>query len=76
MRFVYRGDDEGEEIGIAMPVLDLHGRPLIYPRRLPPDHPEAARKFKSGEAFDIDERLEPVLAGFFRADRRFQNLSD
>jgi hypothetical protein len=76
MRFVYHGDDDGEEIGIAMPVLDLHGRPLIHPRTVAPDHPEAARKFKSGQAFDIDDRLEPVLAGFFRAHKRFQNLSD
>jgi hypothetical protein len=76
MRFIYHGDDEGEEIGIAMPVLDLHGRPLIYPRTVPPDHPEAARKFVSGQAFDIDDRLEPVLAGFFRAHKRFQKLHD
>jgi hypothetical protein len=77
MRFVYHAHDhESEEIGVTSPKLDLHGRALVYPRTVPPDHPEAARKIKSGLPFDIDDRLEPVLAGFLRADRRFQKLRD
>jgi hypothetical protein len=76
MRFVYHGDDDGEEVGIAMPILDLHGRPLIYPQIVPADDPKADRKIASGQPFDIDERLEPVLAGYLRANRHFQKLSD
>lgn len=76
MRFMFHAnhEDDADEIGVTAPVLDAHGRPLINPRCVPANHPEAFRKFKAGVAFSIDERLDPVLAGFLRVERRFQNL--
>jgi hypothetical protein len=76
MKFAYDpSDDEPKEIGVAEPVLDLHGRPLLGPRTVAADDPKAARRFKRGAVFHIDERLEPVMHSFFKSHRRFRNLN-
>jgi hypothetical protein len=72
MRFSYCGP--GTEIGVTRATLDAHGRPLIPPRTVPANSPEAAHKFTSGKVFDVDERKEPVLHWFLSIDRNFQRM--
>jgi hypothetical protein len=41
MKFVYHGHHEGEKIGVSLPRLDGHGRPLINPSMVQADSPLA-----------------------------------
>jgi hypothetical protein len=56
LKFVYHGDHNGARIGIALPVLDLHGRPLVNPEIVPADSEKAAFHVVAGRPFVVDHK--------------------
>jgi hypothetical protein len=52
MKLQFHGHDT---IGVAAPILDLHERPLVPCRYVPPDHPDCCMVLKPGQILDLHE---------------------
>lgn len=78
MKFLWHGDHDGEEVGIAMPILDLHLRPLVPPLIVPADDVKAAFKVTAGKPFVLDhtnfEAGIAVLCDWMKSHKQFQLL--
>jgi hypothetical protein len=76
MRFAYHPhEDDPQEVGWVEPILDAHGMPLVDGFVTSADDPRALRTFKAGQAFDVNEKLDPHLARFCKASPDFLTLN-
>jgi hypothetical protein len=56
MKAVYHGHHSGEKVGISLPVLDLHGRPLINASLVTADDPRAAFLITADKPFTLNHK--------------------
>jgi hypothetical protein len=69
-KFVYRPrETDPPKIGWTPPVLDMHGRPLIYPELVHPENPRATRVITADEVFSTDD---PHLIAFCNSHPSFR----
>jgi hypothetical protein len=69
-RFIYAPRDSAvdDRIGYVPPVLDRHGRPLIFPALAHADNPRAVRVITAGNVFETDD---PHEIAFYKSHPSF-----